>query len=100
MSEPKIDFSRDELAALCRKHHIRRIAFFGSVLRDDFAPDSDVDMLVEFEPDMHPGMEIVDIEEEFTRILGGHKVDFVNPKYISRFIKDEVLSTAEEIYAA
>jgi predicted nucleotidyltransferase len=81
-------------------HGIRRVAFFGSVLRDDFGADSDIDMLVEFEPQAQPGFEIVAIQEEFSEFFGGREVDFVNPKYISRFLKDEVLSTAEEIYAA
>ena len=95
-----IEFCYDDFAALCRRHGIRRVAFFGSVLRDDFGPDSDIDMLVEFEPEAQPGFAIVTIQNEFSAFFGGRKVDFVNPKYISPFIKDEVLSTAEEIYAA
>jgi len=57
-----LDITSDRIAALCRRHHIQRLSFFGSVLRDDFLPGSDVDMLVEFEPGHTPGWEIVDIE--------------------------------------
>ena len=70
------------------------------MLRDVFGADSDIDMLVEFEPQAQPGFEMVGIEAEFSESFEGRAVDFVNPKYISRFLKDEVLSTAAEIYAA
>ena len=100
MARLGIDFSQDDFAALCRRHGIRRVAYFGSVLRDDFGADSDIDMLVEFEPQAQPGFEIVAIQAEFSEFFGGRAVDFVNPKYISRFLKEEVLSTAEEIHAA
>jgi len=69
------------------------------VLRDDFGPESDVDVLVEFAPGHTPGLEIVDIEEELSQLLGGRKVDMVNPKYLNRRIKDHVLATAEVQYA-
>ena len=100
MSRLGIDFSQDDFAALCRRHGIRRVAFFGSVLRDDFGADSDIDMLVEFGPQAQPGFEIVAIQAEFSEFFEGREVDFVNPKYISRFLREVVLSTAEEIYAA
>lgn len=100
MTRPRIEFSQDELAQLCRRHGIRRVAFFGSVLRDDFGPDSDIDMLVEFSPEAQPGWEIVDIQREFSAFFGGHPVDFVNPKYINRRLRDRVLGEAEVVYAA
>jgi predicted nucleotidyltransferase len=100
MTGPRIDFSREEFAALCRRHGIRRVAFFGSVLRDDFTPESDIDMLVEFEPEAQPGWEIVDIQREFSLFFDGRSVDFVNPKYLNRRLKDRVLASAEVVYAA
>jgi len=100
MARPRIDFSRDEFAALCRRHGIRRVAFFGSVLRDDFSPQSDIDMLVEFTPEAQPGWEIVDIQSEFSAFFGGRAVDFVNPKYLNRRLRDRVLASAEVVYAA
>jgi predicted nucleotidyltransferase len=100
MTRPRIDFSQDEFAALCRRHGIRRVAFFGSVLRDDFTPQSDIDMLVEFTPEAQPGWEIVDIQREFSLFFGGRPVDFVNPKYLNRRLRDRVLASAEVVYAA
>jgi predicted nucleotidyltransferase len=100
MTRPRNDFSRDEFAALCRHHGIRRVAFFGSVLRDDFSPQSDIDMLVEFTPEAQPGWEIVDIQREFSLFFDGRPVDFVNPKYLNRHLRDRVLASAEVVYAA
>jgi uncharacterized protein len=95
----RIDMPKDRLTEFCRNHHIRWMAFFGSVLRDDFGPDSDVDFLVEFAAGHTPGWEIVDIEEELSELLGGRKVDIVNPKYLNRRLRDRVLSEAEVLYA-
>ena len=99
MSTTNLNVPRQTLAAFCKRYHITRLAFFGSVLRDDFAPDSDVDALVEFAPGHTPGLEIVDIEEELSRLLGGRRVDLVNPRYLNPRLKDRVLSTAEVQYA-
>lgn len=74
------------------------MAFFGSVLRDDFRPDSDVDVLVEFEPDHVPGFRVYDIEQELSQLCGGRRIDMANPKYLNRWLKDEVLRTAEPVY--
>jgi predicted nucleotidyltransferase len=95
---PKIDIPRDRLAELCRRHRIHRLAFFGSVLRDDFGPSSDVDMLVEFEPGYSPGWDIIHVEEDFSRLFGGRKVDMLNPKYINRRLKDRILGSAVTQY--
>jgi len=96
----KIDISRDELAEFCNKNGIRRLSFFGSVLRDDFGPDSDVDVLVEFEKGAVVGFfELYDIEQELSEILGGRKVDVHTPKGLSSYIRDRVLVEAEEQYA-
>ncbi|MCD6415865.1 MAG: nucleotidyltransferase family protein [Planctomycetes bacterium] len=99
MGNPKIDVSRSRIAEFCRRRHIRRLSLFGSVLRDDFGPDSDVDVLVEFEPGHTPGLAIVDVEEELSALLGGRRVDMVNPKYLNRRLRTRVLGHAEVQYA-
>lgn len=98
MVPPRIEIPSDRLAELCRRHRIRRLSLFGSVMRDDCSPSSDVDMLVEFEAGHSPGWEIVDIEQEFSALFGGRKVDMVNPKYLNRHLKDRVLGEAESQY--
>ena len=72
---PQIPIDRDAVTAFCRRHHITRLALFGSVLRDDFRPDSDVDVLVEFQPGHVPGLDFVTIEREFSGLLQGRRVD-------------------------
>ena len=92
-------FDRAKLGELCRRHHIRRLAFFGSVLRGDFRPDSDVDVLVDFEPDEVVGLRFIRIERELSDLLGGRKVDLLTPKSLNRRIRDRVLADAEVQYA-
>jgi predicted nucleotidyltransferase len=87
------------LADFCRRHHIRRLSVFGSVLRDDFRPDSDVDVLVEFKPGHTPGWEIVDLEEELSGLFGGRRVDVVNPKFLNPRLRDAILNSARVQYA-
>ena len=99
MSVEKILPSREKLAAFCRRWRISKLSFFGSVLREDFGPQSDVDVLIEFAQGHTPGLEIVDMEEELSGILGGRKVDVVNPKYLNRRLKRRVLESAEVQYA-
>ena len=70
MNKIRIRVPRKKLAAFCRRNHIRKLAFFGSVLRDDFGPESDVDVLVEFEPGKTPGFAFVNMAEELEKILG------------------------------
>lgn len=94
-----IPIDRDRLADFCRRHHIRKLSVFGSVVRDDFGPDSDIDVLYQFEPDHIPGWDIVTIEEELSVLLG-REVDFVSEKYLNRWIRDRVLAEAEVLYAA
>jgi uncharacterized protein len=89
---------RQRIAEFCRKHHIRKLSLFGSVLRDDFQPGSDVDVLVTFEPGQVIGLRIVDIEDELAQLLG-RRVDLVSEKYLNRRIRDRVLSAAEVQYA-
>lgn len=96
----RIPIDRQKLEEFCRKHHIRRLALFGSVLRSDFHPDSDVDILVEFEPSHRMGyFGLYEVEEELSKLLGGRRVDLVNPKFLNRRIRNQVLSEAEDQYA-
>jgi predicted nucleotidyltransferase len=88
------------LRAFCRRHHIHRLSLFGSVLRDDFRPDSDVDVLVEFAPGHTPGLALIQMQEELSGLLDGRRVDLVTPRFLNRHIRDQVLSTAQELYAA
>ncbi len=88
------------VAEFCEQHHIRAFYLFGSVLREDFRPESDIDILVEFEPEHVPGFfSIFDMEQELSRIFGGRKIDIRTPKDISRYFREEILSTAELHYA-
>jgi len=95
----KIDIPKEEIAAFCRRHRIRRLALFGSVLRDDFSPDSDVDVLVEFEPGHVPGLAFITIQDKLTKLLG-HKVDLNTPAGLSPYFRREVLEEAETLYDA
>ena len=94
---PKV--SREAIAEFCRKHHIRKLSLYGSVLRDDFRPDSDVDVLVEFEPGHVIGWDVIDVEEELSRLFGGRKIDMVREKYLNRRLRDRILASAEVQYA-
>ncbi len=87
------------MSDFCRRHHIRSLALFGSVLRDDFRPDSDVDVLVEFEPGRTPGLDFFGMEIELSEILG-RKVDLNTPGFLSRHFRDRVLAEAEVQYVA
>ncbi|HEY1931516.1 MAG TPA: nucleotidyltransferase family protein [Acetobacteraceae bacterium] len=92
---------RAALAALCRQHHIRRLSLFGSVLKGTAGPNSDVDLLVEFEPGHVPGMlRLGGIEAELSSLLGGRRVDLRTPQDLSRHFRAEVVSAAELQYAA
>jgi predicted nucleotidyltransferase len=95
----KIPIPREKIAEFCRRHHIRRLSLFGSVLRDDFGPDSDVDVLVEFETGHVPGLAFFGMEAELSQILG-RKVDLSTLQFLSRYFRDEVLNEAQEQYVA
>lgn len=95
-----IAVDRERVAAFCRRHHIRRLALFGSVLRDDFRPDSDVDVLVEFAPGSRVDFfQLVDMEDELSSLLGGRKADLRTPQDLSRYFREKVLALAEVQYA-
>lgn len=94
-----IRISTDQIAAFCRRNRIRRLALFGSILRDDFRPDSDVDVLVEFEPGVRVGLAFFGMQEELS-VLFGRQVDLNTPGSLSKYFRDEVLQEARELYAA
>ena len=96
----KISIDRGKIAEFCRRHHIRKLALFGSVLRDDFRPDSDVDVLVEFEPNASAGfLRLAAMELELSQLLG-RRADLRTPPELSRYFRDTVIKTAEIQYAA
>jgi uncharacterized protein len=89
------------LAELCRRYGIRRLSLFGSTLKGTSRPDSDVDLLVEFEPEARPTLlTMARIERELSPLLNGRKVDLRTAQDLSRYFRDEVVRTAEEQYAA
>jgi hypothetical protein len=100
MTRSRINIQHEHIADFCRHHHIRRLALFGSVLRKDFDSDSDVDVLVEFEPNKRVGLiRLAVIELELGEILG-RKVDLNTPGFLSKYYRDEILSQAEVQYDA
>lgn len=100
MSQPQIEIPRDKVAEFCRRHHIRKFALFGSVLREDFGPNSDVDVLVEFEQGHPVGLiRLAGIERELSELLG-HPVEVNTPGFISAYFREEVLREAAVQYVA
>jgi len=100
MGQARMDIPKERIAEFCRRNHIRRLALFGSVLRDDFGPDSDVDVLVEFEPGARVGMiRLAGMEIELGSLLG-RKVDLNTPGFLSEYFRDQVLAEAEVQYDA
>jgi len=100
MTRHGIEIPSDRIAEFCRQNHIRRLALFGSILREDFRPDSDVDILAEFEPGRTPGLlRMAGLEIELAQMLG-HPVDLRTPAELSRYFRDEVVRTSEPQYVA
>jgi hypothetical protein len=95
MFAPTID--RAAIAAFCRRHHIRRLSLFGSVLRADFGDESDIDVLVEFEPDHVPGLAFFEMEAELSALFG-RRVDLNTPQFLSPHVRDQVLREAAVQY--
>ncbi len=99
MGQPRIEIPKERIAGFCRTHHIRKLALFGSALRDDFRVSSDVDILVEFEPYARVGFfELYDMEQELSGMLGGRTVDLNTPRCLSKYFRDEVVAEAEVVY--
>lgn len=100
MGKPHIDIPKQRVAEFCRRNHIRRLALFGSVLRDDFGPASDVDVLVEFEAGARVGLlRLAGMEIELSELLG-RKVDLNTPGFLSDYFRNEVLAEAQVQYDA
>ncbi len=95
--ELKVSIPHDRLVAFCRVNHVTRLAFFGSVLRDDFASDSDDDVLIEFEEGKTPGFGFFMMQDELSELLG-RKVDLNTPGDLSPYFKDKVLEEAVTLY--
>lgn len=96
----KLAVDKEKIADFCRRRHITRLAIFGSALRDDFRPDSDVDVLVDFEPGHVPGFfRLFDMEEELSALFDGRNVDLRTPEDLSRYFCDQVVAQAEVQYA-
>lgn len=94
----RIKIPQEKLAEFCRRRHIKKLSLFGSVLRDDFGPDSDVDVLVEFETGHTPGFAIIDMENELSGMVG-RKVDMRTPNDLSRYFRDRVVRESRVEYA-
>jgi len=96
----RIEIDHDDIAAFCRRNRIQRLSFFGSVLRDDFSPASDVDVLIEFAAAADVGLfELVNMQDELSQLLG-RRVDLHTPASLSHFFRESVVSSAEVAYAA
>jgi predicted nucleotidyltransferase len=95
----KVRLPKDKIADFCRRHYIRKLAVFGSVLHGDVRPDSDLDVLVEFDPGHVPGLAFFGMEQELSELLG-RKVDLNTPQFLSPDFRDEVLAEAGVEYAA
>ena len=101
MPKARIKIPGAEIARFCKRNHIRKLSLFGSVLRDDFKSDSDIDFLVEFEDGKVPGLiGLSRMERELSEMLGGRKVDLRTPQDLSIHFRQEVVETAEVQYAA
>lgn len=101
MKTQNIDISKEKIAHFCQRWHIIKLSLFGSVLRDDFRSDSDIDVLVEFHPEHIPGfLKLHQIQEELSTLLGSRQIDLVTPKFLNHRIRERILSEAEVYYVA
>jgi len=94
---PRIPIDHSRIADFCRRWQIQELSLFGSVLREDFRPDSDIDVLVEFEPGHTPGLAFFEMQEELSRLLG-RKVDLNTPRFLSPRIREKVQAQAEVLF--
>jgi hypothetical protein len=99
MMRTQIEIPEDKIADFCRRNDIRKLSLFGSVLREDFGPQSDVDVLVEFEPGCTPGLAYFAIQEELSEILK-RPVDLSTSGWLSRYFRDQVIREQVPIYVA
>jgi len=97
----RLPLKPEVLEAFCRRHGVRKLSLFGSVLKGTARPDSDIDLLVEFEPEARPTLlDLAAMEEELARLLGGRRVDLRTPTELSRYFREAVLREAEVQYVA
>jgi predicted nucleotidyltransferase len=95
-----IKIPKQKIALYCKKNHIKKLALFGSFLRDDFSADSDIDFLVEFEKEHIPGFfTLIRMEEQLSQFFQGRKIDLRTPNDLSRYFKDNVIRNTEILYA-
>lgn len=94
---PRVTVRKQALEQLCRRYHVRRLALYGSVLREDFGPESDVDVLVEFEPSHTPGFAFARLQRELSELLG-FPVDLHTYRSLSRYFRDEVSRQSKVLY--
>ncbi|TVR69182.1 MAG: nucleotidyltransferase [Sphaerobacteraceae bacterium] len=97
MTRARIDIPQDQIAEFCRRHRIKRLSLFGSVLRDDFTDESDIDVLVEFEEGYTPGLHFFGLDHELSAIIG-RPAEVHTPGFISDYFRDEVVREAEVQY--
>ena len=101
MKLKNIEIPVQQISAICKQWHISKLSLFGSVLRDDFMPTSDIDVLVEFEPGFTPGFfKLYQIQEELSAVFDNRPIDLVTPKFLNQRIRDRILDTAEVCYVA
>ncbi len=94
-----ITLDRTAIADACRRHRIRKLSIFGSVLRDDFRPDSDIDLLVEWKPGVREdAFSLYDVETDLSKLFEGRKVDLVNERFLYHRLRDRILGSAEVVY--
>ena len=99
MKIKNIEISIPQIKQLCHKYYINKFALFGSVLREDFTSNSDIDVLVEFQPEHTPGfIKLHQIQEEISQLFDGRKIDLVTPKFLNYQIKDKILAEMEVYY--
>ncbi len=97
-AKPRIEIPKDKISEFCKRNHIKKLSLFGSALRDDFNRNSDVDVIVEFEPEAHIGLiKLAALELELSKILG-RNVDLNTPGFISGYYREKVLATADVQY--
>lgn len=99
MKSANIRIQKTEFETFCRRNHIRKLSLFSSVLSEDFNDESDVDVLVEFEPGHVPGLALIRMQDELSSLFGGRDVDLVTPKFLNKRIRDQVMAGAVVQYA-
>jgi uncharacterized protein len=101
MKPKNIKIPFDQVSELCLRWHITRLSLFGSILRDDFSPESDVDILVEFEPGFTPGfLKLYQIQEDLSQLFNHRTIDLVTLKSLNPLIRDRILASMELCYVA